>query len=134
LIYDSIMMDEGNHVQMLTPLQHFTGLNYTFHLNSTTILDALSAGNETRYINDSRTLPDKDSNNKSIPQPPTVAISSPNCEASIWLVNDVHRIAITATKPIKQGRELYLDYGDAYWKVHQNCSNSEGESVQTVEI
>ena len=60
------------------------------------ILDALSVGNETRYINDSRTLPDNDSNDAT-PQPPTVAIS-PNCEASIWLVNDVHRIAITASQ------------------------------------
>ena len=76
-------------------LQRFTGLNYSFQLNSNSVLDALSAGNETRYINDSRTLPDNDSNNESIPQPPSVAIST-NCEASIWLVNDVHRIAITA--------------------------------------
>ena len=47
-----------------------------------------------RYINDSRTLPDDDSN-KSVPQPPTI---SPNCEASVWLVNDVPRIAFTASK------------------------------------
>lgn len=98
---------------MLAPLQNFTGLNYAFLLNANLVLDALSIGNETRYINDSRTWPNNDSNE----QTPTLAIS-PNCEASIWLVNDVHRIAITATKSIKQGHELYLDYGDAYWKNH----------------
>lgn len=76
-------------------LQSFTGLNYSFQLNSTSNLDALSVGNETRYINDSRTLPDDDSN-ESVPQPPTEVIP-PNCEASIRLVNDVHRIAIIAS-------------------------------------
>lgn len=78
-------------------LQKFTGLNYSFQLNSTSNLDALSVGNETRYINDGRILPDdSDGSNEVIPQPPPMAIS-PNCEASIWLVNDVHRIAITAS-------------------------------------
>jgi len=112
LIYD-VNESEGAQAQMLAPLQNFTGLNYAFLLNANLVLDALSIGNETRYINDSRTWPNNDSNE----QTPTLAIS-PNCEASIWLVNDVHRIAITATKSIKQGHELYLDYGDAYWKNH----------------
>jgi hypothetical protein len=76
-------------------LQNFTGLNYAFQLTPTLVLDALSAGNEIRYINDSRSFPDDDAN-ESIQQPPTVVIS-PNCEASIWLVNDVHHIAITAS-------------------------------------
>jgi SET domain-containing protein len=70
-------------------LQKFTGLNYSFQLNSTSILDALSVGNETRYINDSRELPG------SVAQHPAEVVT-PNCEASIRLVNDVHRIAITA--------------------------------------
>ena len=70
-------------------LQKFTGLNYSFGLNPISTLDALSVGNETRYINDCRELPG------SVPQHPAEIIT-PNCEASIRLVNDVHRIAITA--------------------------------------
>jgi len=116
--YIALIYESGHQGQMLAPLQKFTGLNYSFQLNSISNLDALSVGNETRYINDGRTLPlPDDDSNESIPQPPPVAIS-PNCEAGIWLVNDVHRIGITAIKPIKKGRELYLDYGDTYWKAH----------------
>jgi len=116
LIYDSNDLNEGNYGQMIAPLLKFTGLNYSFGVNQNFVLDALSVGNEMRYINDPRTLPDDESTNESIPQPPTI---SPNCEASVWLVNDVPRIALTATKSIKKGRELYLDYGDAYWGIVQ---------------
>jgi len=113
--YIALIYDSASQAPMLVPLQKFTGLNYSFQLNSTCILDALFVGNEIRYINDSRELPDDDTPNESAPPRP---VTSPNCDASIRLVNDVHRIAITAVKPIKQNHELYLDYGDSYWAVN----------------
>ncbi|KAF8806487.1 SET domain-containing protein [Phlegmacium glaucopus] len=117
--YVALICDAGSQAEILAPLQKFTGLNYSFQLNSTSILDAWSVGNEIRYINDSRQLDDESStqNSELVPHPPA-EIVTPNCEASIRLVNDVHRIVITAVKPIRQGRELYLDYGDTYWNLH----------------
>jgi len=75
-------------------LNRYTGLNYLFNLNRSLALDALTVGNETRYLNHD---------------------AEPNVTASAWLVNDEHRIAYYATKSIAKGKELFLDYGEAYW-------------------
>jgi len=57
-------------------------------------LDALTVGNETRYLNHH---------------------DIPNVDATAWLVNDEHRIAYYATKTIAKNKELFLDYGAGYW-------------------
>jgi len=75
-------------------LNLYTGLNYLFDLNKSLALDALTVGNETRYLNHS-----KDS----------------NVTAFAWFVNDEHRIVYYADKSIGKGKELFLDYGEKYW-------------------
>ncbi|KAF9788577.1 hypothetical protein BJ322DRAFT_1183241 [Thelephora terrestris] len=75
-------------------LNLYTGLNYLFDLNRTLALDALTVGNETRYLNHS---------------------GENNVIAVAQLVNDEHRILYRATKSIAKNKELFLDYGENYW-------------------
>lgn len=75
-------------------MNRYTGLNYLFDLNRSLALDALTVGNETRYLNHN------DENN-------VLAVAR--------LVNDEHRIVYLATKSIAKGKELFLDYGEGYW-------------------
>ncbi|KAF9652388.1 SET domain-containing protein [Thelephora ganbajun] len=75
-------------------LNRYTGLNYLFDLNRSQALDALTVGNETRYLNHDEQC---------------------NVTASAWLVNDEHRIAYYATKSVAKNKELFLDYGERYW-------------------
>ncbi|KAJ7168202.1 hypothetical protein C8R43DRAFT_141989 [Mycena crocata] len=77
------------------------GLNYTFELGNTTV-DAQWLGNPTRFLNDS--MPKR-----------------PNCEVDpLHIVHDERRLIMRATKKIKQGQELTLSYGDAYWGKDKN--------------
>ncbi|EFI27159.1 hypothetical protein CC1G_14984 [Coprinopsis cinerea okayama7 len=83
--------DEG--VQSL--LNRYSGLNYSFSLDQTFLLDSLRAGNETRFLNHT---------------------TDANCTADVITVNGDHRIFLISTKAIKKGQELFLDYGEAFWK------------------
>ncbi|KAF9266968.1 SET domain-containing protein [Marasmius fiardii PR-910] len=72
-------------------------LNYAFRLDLSTshIIDSEIMGNETRYLNHKK---------------------DDNCGAFERLVNGEPRIGMTATKSIKSGKELVLDYGPNYWE------------------
>ncbi|KIY53487.1 hypothetical protein FISHEDRAFT_55126 [Fistulina hepatica ATCC 64428] len=89
-------------------LHRYNDLNYHFALKSLLDeaetsngrdwdLDSASAGNETRYINHA-------SSSETI-----------NCIAEVRNVNGEYRIGIFATKDIRAGKELFLDYGEGYW-------------------
>ncbi|KAL5476906.1 hypothetical protein ACEPAI_3092 [Sanghuangporus weigelae] len=71
----------------------FRGRNYVYKLNNTLSIDASKLGNESRFINHDR--------------------EKENC---YMLVNGVQRIGIYAVKHLKPGTELYLDYGNEFFK------------------
>ncbi|KAF8886741.1 hypothetical protein BD779DRAFT_1673043 [Infundibulicybe gibba] len=81
--------------QMSPEIYQHTGMNYCFDLNSEFVIDAIKAGNVTRYLNHN---------------------ADPNCEASVLYVNGEHRIVLTANRNIARGEELFLDYGEKYWE------------------
>ncbi|OCB85032.1 SET-domain-containing protein [Sanghuangporus baumii] len=74
----------------------FRGRNYVYKLNNTLSIDASKLGNESRFINHDR--------------------ERVNCCAKYMLVNGVQRIGIYADKHLKPGTELYLDYGNEFFK------------------
>ncbi|KAL5476903.1 hypothetical protein ACEPAI_3089 [Sanghuangporus weigelae] len=74
----------------------FRGRNYVYKLNNTLSIDASKLGNESRFINHDR--------------------EKVNCCAKYMLVNGVQRIGIYAVKHLKPGMELYLDYGNEFFK------------------
>ncbi|EJD05501.1 SET-domain-containing protein [Fomitiporia mediterranea MF3/22] len=78
-------------------LATFRGRSYLYNLVGPFSIDASRAGNESRFINhdDERGV---------------------NCEAKYQNVNGVIRIGIYATKRIKRGTELRMDYGDDFFK------------------
>lgn len=57
-------------------------------------ISALKAGNEMRFINHNY---------------------KPNCIAEHFPVDGMYIIIIISSKYIKQGQQLFLDYGDEYW-------------------
>ncbi|KAF9067728.1 hypothetical protein BDP27DRAFT_872386 [Rhodocollybia butyracea] len=86
--------NEHGHWDSIHKLRY---LNYTYTLdqNLNKVLNSAQIGNETRYINHhSRKF---------------------NCEARNIMVHNEFRIGIYATKTIKKGKELILNYGDTYW-------------------
>ncbi|KAF7314312.1 Pre-mRNA splicing factor [Mycena kentingensis (nom. inval.)] len=70
--------------------------NYVFQLNTSLAIDGAHAGNTSRYINHT----DK----------------NPNCTAQIKLVNGQHRIGIYALRDLKDGEEVFFDYGPDFFK------------------
>ncbi|KAJ3548227.1 hypothetical protein NMY22_g1340 [Coprinellus aureogranulatus] len=72
------------------------GRTYLFDLNSRLSVDSSTVGNEARYINHD-----------------TVHY---NCEATIRNVNGEHRIGFFATKPIRTGSEILINYGPEFFK------------------
>ncbi|KDR76569.1 hypothetical protein GALMADRAFT_246966 [Galerina marginata CBS 339.88] len=70
------------------------GRSYVFNLNPLYSLDSAYAGNETRYMNHSK---------------------SPNCSTKVLLVNGQHRIGVYAARAIQAGEELFIDYGPTFW-------------------
>ncbi|KAH8116062.1 hypothetical protein DFH11DRAFT_1831915 [Phellopilus nigrolimitatus] len=70
--------------------------NYLFSLNTLVSIDASPLGNEARFINHGK-------------------MKKANCEALCRLVNGEQRIGIFATKHIKAGTELLLNYGDYFF-------------------
>ncbi|KIY73930.1 SET domain-containing protein [Cylindrobasidium torrendii FP15055 ss-10] len=79
------------------------GRNYLFQLNKEYTIDATFVGNEARYINHA---------------PGRTA----NCFARILLVNGEHRIGFWASRDIKAGEEVLLDYGENFFqdKLHSS--------------
>ncbi|KAK7208054.1 hypothetical protein BZA70DRAFT_272803 [Myxozyma melibiosi] len=67
------------------------GVSFLFESTKEQCIDATRAGNKLRFINHSR--------------------QNPNCFARIVFVNGVHRIAFFARRRIKEGEELFIDYG-----------------------
>ncbi|KAK9461481.1 uncharacterized protein V1516DRAFT_676090 [Lipomyces oligophaga] len=67
------------------------GVSFLFEATKDKCVDATRAGNKLRFINHSR--------------------QNPNCNARILLVNGVHRIAFFSRRRIKEGEELFIDYG-----------------------
>jgi len=53
----------------------------------------------------------------------------PNCGSTIMLVNGEHRIGIYASKKIKQGEELFLNYGPKFFPT---TSTEKGEEEPTL--
>ncbi|TFK32709.1 hypothetical protein BDQ12DRAFT_478786 [Crucibulum laeve] len=100
---------EGIAMIITDALAKHTHLNYCFDVNSSIVVDSAKAGNETRYLNHS---------------------NEPNCDAQIWLVNGLHRLILSTTKRVKEGGELFLDYGEGYWSNSQNPGSNE-EEVET---
>ncbi|KAK9466885.1 hypothetical protein V1512DRAFT_207367 [Lipomyces arxii] len=67
------------------------GVSFLFESSKDQCVDATRAGDKLRFINHSR--------------------HSPNCHARILLVNGIHKIAFFAKRRIKEGEELFIDYG-----------------------
>ncbi|KAK9453029.1 hypothetical protein V1511DRAFT_506318 [Dipodascopsis uninucleata] len=67
------------------------GVSFLFESSKDQCVDATRAGDKLRFINHSR--------------------QNPNCHARILLVNGIHRIAFFARRKIKEGEELFIDYG-----------------------
>ncbi|KAH9477312.1 Histone-lysine N-methyltransferase MEDEA [Psilocybe cubensis] len=85
----------GPAAEAIDPLQKYSNLNYAFGVYDD-ILDSWHAGNETRYLNDSK--PDM-----------------PNCNARLMIVDFAPRIVIETLTNVAAGEELTLGYGDDYW-------------------
>ncbi|KAL5514252.1 hypothetical protein ACEPAG_2340 [Sanghuangporus baumii] len=78
----------------------FRGRNYVYKLNNTLSIDASKLGIESRFINHDRE-------------------GELLCEMYTFtdmLVHGVQRIGIYAVKHLKSGTELYLDYGNEFFK------------------
>lgn len=88
-----------------------TDLNYNFSRSPGARLDAITVGNETRYINDGVNGPGGHINNQ-------------NVEVILKVVNGEHRLMFFAIKNIKAGAELLWDYGQGYWKPGENSSTA----------
>ncbi|KAF7294848.1 SET-domain-containing protein [Mycena indigotica] len=91
LIHDQHMRSEHRGI-----LSTHMGTNYLFALGTGVVVDALSIGNPTRFLND--------------PKP-----RAANCVAGEVVVNGQRQIVIHATKQIRKGAELTLSYGEGYW-------------------
>ncbi|GAA5920522.1 hypothetical protein JCM1841_003464 [Sporobolomyces salmonicolor] len=69
-------------------------VSYWFTLDGSHAVDSDILGSNMRFINHST--------------------GRPNCVAGITYVSGTHQIAITATKSLQPGEELFLDYGQSY--------------------
>jgi len=76
-------------------LADYRGRNYLYELNKDVGIDAVFAGNHTRFINHS---------------------DKPNCCALVLIVNSEFRIGIYAARSMTSGTELLLDYGSTFFK------------------
>ncbi|CAA7257426.1 unnamed protein product [Cyclocybe aegerita] len=92
--YFGEIFSEQDSMDFITQVQKHTGLNYAFSLARGVQLDSYTVGNEMRYLNHS---------------------SIPNCRARIICVNGDPRIVLETEQDVKEGQELFLDYGPLYW-------------------
>lgn len=99
-----LISKEGTALTTIDVLCNHLDLNYIFDLDTTYALDSANFGNETRYLNHV----DKD----------------PNCDATVINVNGVHRIVLVTIKSVAIAEELFLNYGENYWKKHRDSSVS----------
>ncbi|KAF9787944.1 hypothetical protein BJ322DRAFT_1180497 [Thelephora terrestris] len=76
-------------------LGDYIGRKYTYTLNGDICIDAANAGNPSRFINHAE---------------------RPNCYAQVTFVNDEQRIGIFSTHDLQEGTELFLDYGEDFFK------------------
>lgn len=88
--------DEANEeLSMWGPYQIATEVNGDYYV------DAENGGNEMRYINDSRGIPNKE---------PNVAFFQSDNKLRGYYISDIYAI-----KTIQPGEELLISYGDDYW-------------------
>ncbi|KAJ3505746.1 hypothetical protein NLJ89_g7256 [Agrocybe chaxingu] len=92
--YFGEIFSEPDSMEYISQVQKHTGLNYAFSLARGVQLDSHTVGNETRYLNHSQI---------------------PNCRARIIYVNGDPRIVLETEEDVKEGQELFLDYGPFYW-------------------
>ncbi|KAL4252704.1 hypothetical protein ABKN59_004025 [Abortiporus biennis] len=86
------------------------GLNYAFELDKMYGLDAVSVGNETRYINHTEE-------------------ENQNVIAKTVLVNGIHRIGFWTCKKVEVGEELFWCYGKTFWGIGDHV-----EEVEEVDV
>ncbi|KAI0784073.1 hypothetical protein C8Q75DRAFT_781215 [Abortiporus biennis] len=86
------------------------GLNYAFELDKMYGLDAVSVGNETRYINHTEE-------------------ENQNVIAKTVLVNGIHRIGFWTCKKVEVGEELFWCYGETFWGIGDHV-----EEVEEVDV
>jgi len=84
-----ISVSEGNRRGALADLLE---TNYLYNLNDAKNIDAKYIGSHMKLVNNSFDL-------------------MTNCYARILQVRDSHRIALFASRPIREGEELFFDYG-----------------------
>ncbi|KAJ3567062.1 hypothetical protein NP233_g6608 [Leucocoprinus birnbaumii] len=122
-----LTLDSEADTEKVSPIPHYTGLNYKFDLNSTYIIDSMYLGNEMRYLNHDGPTTNEENQNRAGRRP------SANCH--VVYVNNCHRILFIASElqstlisamndvltTVPQGRrieprsELFIDYGLGYW-------------------
>ncbi|KAJ3567434.1 hypothetical protein NP233_g6368 [Leucocoprinus birnbaumii] len=89
-----------------------TNRQYMFKLNSVLTVDGTTTGNESRYINHAPS-------------------EKANVQAHVRLVNSEHRIGIFASKDIKLGTELLLDYGSDFFHTHPSSQTQAQARTRT---
>jgi len=84
----------------------FVKLNYRFDHSAKFTLDAMHAGNFSRFINHEKSPKE-------------------NAFGQIKMVAGEQRIGFFADKKILKGQEVTFDYGDGYWKSHGDHGEAE---------
>ncbi|KAF5351187.1 hypothetical protein D9756_008181 [Leucocoprinus leucothites] len=104
-----LTLESDADTDKVSPIPHYTGLNYKFDLNSTYIIDSMYMGNEMRYLNHAGPTTKEEVTN------PTNTRSTANCHGKVVYVNNCHRILFIADRRIEANSELFIDYGLSYW-------------------
>ena len=79
------------------------------------LIDALQAGNETRFINDYRHHPRS---------------TSANCQFSQTYLAGRPSLLVVCTSDVEEGEEFLVDYGDHFWKVDARKERSHCERAE----
>ena len=79
------------------------------------LIDAVQAGNETRFINDFRHHPRS---------------TSANCRFSQTYLAGRPALLVVCTSDVEEGEEFLVDYGDHFWKVDARKERSHCERAE----